>query len=261
MDFVVDKLQFLGLNEREVKVFTSLSTFGRMNMTKIATRADVPRTTVDAIVRRLLKQGLISKEKVRGHNEYFVNTEEVANTLDWIEKRFRPNKEDEIKPEKEVEIYNDDEKNVIKSVGNEALKNISEMHSGDRVKLLFSRGHDDMEECVLRFSKYAHLAISNDMKLEVLISSHVADSLVGQGNIPIPPSADMIRLNIVPASYGIAPQDMFIFRDSMLLISTHNENREHVTQGTIVDLSKHLIEIACETGWSVDLVAWMNRDK
>ena len=255
----MDKMQFLGLNEREVKVFTALSTFGRMNMTKIASRADLPRTTVDAIVRRLYKQGLVSKEKVRGHFEYFVNTEKVADTLDWIEKRFRTSECSEHKSENIEEVYSDDEKNVIKNVGADAVKTIAEKHRGDRVKLLFSLGQKNLEECILRFSKYTHLAILNDMKLEVLISSYVADALVGEKGIPTPPRADMVRLNIVPSSYGNAPQDMFIFRDSILLISTSKEGREYISQGSMVDLSKHLIEIACETGWSVDLVAWMNK--
>jgi hypothetical protein len=229
-----------------------------MNMTKIALRADMPRTTVDAIVRRLFKQGLLSKKKVQGHYEYFVNTEKLADTLDWIEKRFRERKETVSKAERKVEIYNNDEKNVIKRVGVDAIKIISEKHQGDRVKLLFSFEKRDLEESVLRFSKYVYFTIENNIKLEVLISSYVADALIGKSEVPLPPKSDMVRLNIVPASYGNAPQDMFIFRDSILLISIHKENREYISQGSIVDLSKHLIEIASETGWSVDLVTWLD---
>jgi hypothetical protein len=205
-------------------------------------------------------QGLISKEKVRGHFEYFVNSDDVANELDWIEQRFRPGHGVYYNSRKDDELYSDDEKNVIKKVGKEDVKSIAGLHKGDRVKLLFSRGFGGVDECVLRFAKYAHLSIENDMKLEVLLSNEVADALIEQGGIPTPPRADMIRLNIVPSSYGTAYQDMFIFRDSVLLINTHKDGREHISQGTVVDLSKHMLNIACETGWSVDLVSWLNKD-
>ncbi|MBP9760370.1 MAG: helix-turn-helix domain-containing protein [Candidatus Pacebacteria bacterium] len=90
MTVITDQLTFLGLKDREIRVFTALSTFGRMNMTKISSRAGLSRTTVDAIVRRLMGQGLVAQEKVSGHFEYAVKLHEVADRLDWIEKRLRP---------------------------------------------------------------------------------------------------------------------------------------------------------------------------
>ena len=234
-----------------------------MNMTKAAKRAGVPRTTVDAIIRRLLKQGLVSREKVRGHYEYFVNTGEVANTLDWMEKRFRKDANldgavsvsESQKYEEEKEY---DEKKVILEEGSYSFADIAAKHRGDRVRLLFSRGQESDEEWVLRFAKYATIAIQHNLKLEVLLDAAVADALIGKGSVPMPPVSDMIRLNIVPALYGIAVEDVFMFRDSMLLVSTHKESRQRVSERSLVDLSKHLLDIACETGWSVDLTAWMN---
>jgi len=275
VDFVVDRLQFLGLNDREVRVFTALATFGRMNMTKVANRSSLPRTTVDAIIRRLVKQGLVSKEKVRGHYEYFVNTDEVANTLDWIEKRFRTdtNVDGEVDVRERMEheenkVYN--EKKILKQDEGYLVEDLDEKelsfdtlalrHKGDRVRLLFSRGEKGKEERVLRFSKYAAIAIEHELKLEVLLDSTVAAALTEEDSVPIPPRSDLIRLNIVPALYGAAVEDVFMFKDSLLLINTHRNIRHKVEERELVDLSKHLLEIACETGWSVDLTAWMNKE-
>lgn len=88
MTFVVDQLSLLGLNENEVRVFTALATFGQMNITTIAGRSGLPRTTVDAIVRRLVDQGVVSREKVVKHWEYAVGTSELAEKLDALEKKL-----------------------------------------------------------------------------------------------------------------------------------------------------------------------------
>lgn len=266
MGFLIEKLDFLGLNSREVRVFTALATFGRMNMTKVASRSGLSRTTVDAIVRRLLKQGVISKERVRGHYEYFVNTEEVANTLDWIEKRFRPNTNvsSELSGEKKEEGNNDAikniDENIVKETKNVSIyEDISKEYKGDRVRILFSRGYKDIEDCIERFIEYVQVSLSYNFKLEVLLSASIADALIGRDDIPTPSRDDSVRLNVVPTVYSTGMHDMFIFRDRLILINTQEGKREHITHETIVETSKHLIEIACETGWSVDLVAWLNR--
>ncbi len=264
MDFVIDKLQFLGLNEREVKVFTALATFGRMNMTKAATRANVPRTTVDAVMRRLVKQGLVFKERVNGHYEYFVNTDEVANTLDWIERRFRADQDQDgtvsVKESQEYEEKRKYDENIV-SKGDEKVTfgELAKKHAGDRVRLLFSRGQNGREESVLRFSKYVAVSIENNLKLEILIDSTIADALIEKGSTPMPPQSNMVRLNIVPALYGVAVEDVFMFSDSLLLVNTERNECRKVQERVLVDLSKHLLDIACETGWSVDLTAWMNK--
>lgn len=250
MSFLIDRLQFLGLNEREIRVFTSLATFGRMNMTKLASRSSLPRTTVDAIVRRLQKQGLVSQERVRGHYEYFVNADDIANSLDWMEKRFRTDTK---------EGHKSDENIVKETKKLEIPKDITSKYAGDRVKVLLSRGYEDMEECVRRFVKYLKVSIENNYKLEVLLSASIADALMGRKDIPLPPSGEAVRLNVVPTLYSTGMHDMFIFRDSVLLVNTNSKMQEHIEHMTVVDMSRHLIEIACETGWSVDLIAWLNK--
>lgn len=267
MTVIVDRLKFLGLNDREVRVFTALATFGRMNMTKTASRSGLPRTTVDAIVRRLVSQGLVSKEKVRGHYEYFINSDEVANTLDWIEKRFRPHTgaffdpEDTDLSEQAGKEENIDEKNVIVKENTEELKQYAEKYKGDRIKLLFSRGRENMDACVQRFVRYLKIAFTNEYKLEVSLSASIADALTEHPEVPVPPRGEMVRLNVVPTVYSDSVNDMFIFRDSIYLIHNDTGDELIVVQPSVVEMSRHLMDIACETGWSVDFKTWMNKDQ
>lgn len=54
-----DSFEVLGLSKRESAVYFSLCIFGPLSITKIGQRSALPRTTVDAIVRRLSKRSLI----------------------------------------------------------------------------------------------------------------------------------------------------------------------------------------------------------
>lgn len=265
MNFVVDQFKFLGLNDREVRVFTAISAFGRMNMTKIASRSQLPRTTVDAIVRRLIKQGLISKEKEKGHFVYFLIPNEVADTLDKIEKRFRPKAKDSNVDTKNeaLESKINDEKNVITSDFIDFLAQTFSLYAGDRVRIMLSKRTDEnIESCTQRFAGYVKLAIKNDVKLEVLVSSEVADVVCGQKEVfPFPRNPDDVRLNIVPVLYGVLGSDMCIFRDKILIINSRKSIIENIEHASYLEISKHLLTLASEVGWSVNLVAWLNKTK
>jgi DNA-binding Lrp family transcriptional regulator len=84
MQFVIDQLGLLGLNAREIRTFTTLATFGQMKVTIIARRANLPRTTVDAIVRRLEGQGVIESVLVKRHVEWRVDLEKVGILLNIL---------------------------------------------------------------------------------------------------------------------------------------------------------------------------------
>lgn len=265
MSFLIEKLRFLGLNDREIRVFTAFATFGKMHMSKAASRAGLPRTTVDAIVRRLLEQGLVSKERVGGHYEYFVNSGDVADTLDWIEKRFRPNTGaffNEYDEQEEVEgsgLKKSDENIVTVAKNIEILRSLSKQYSGDRVRLLFSKSNEGVTDCAKRLARYLNISLELSLLLEVMIPAHIADALLYESEFPVPTRADAVRLNIVPTLYSTALHDMFVFRDSVFLVTVHTGSVEQVTHPTVVDLSKHLVDMASEVGWSVDLVAWLNK--
>ncbi|HCC04695.1 TPA: hypothetical protein DEP58_00120 [Patescibacteria group bacterium] len=262
MDFVVDQFKFLGLNNREIRVFTSIGTFGQMNMTKIASRSQLPRTTVDAIVRRLFKQGLISKEKVNGHFEYFVQPSEVADKLDLLEQKLRPKKPTEKEQEPSItEEKINDEKNVIALNPIDILEISFKTHRADRVRLMLSHIQREGEKsCVERLRVYTKLAVENQMKFDVLLSPQIADAIYGKKHLFAYSQASLnIRLNIIPAFYSILEHDVCMFRDSVMLIHTHKNTIEKIDSLTHVDLCNHLLTIASEVGWSVDLVTWLNK--
>jgi DNA-binding Lrp family transcriptional regulator len=265
MDFLIDQLKVLGLNNREVKVFTALSTFDRANMSKLAARAGLPRTTVDAIVRRLIDQGIISREKVAGHFEYAVQHAELADRLDWIEQRLRPqppSTNGHPKQERDADPapLTNDENIVIDGTADE--KAIVErefvQHAGERVRLLFSHHPTGSVDGVDALVRYIGCSITAGTKLEVLLCARTADMLRSGAGVPLPKNPGDVRLNMVPASYCQTTPSVLIFRDTVLFIKQEKDHPLRVAEPTVVASMQHLLDIACETGWSVNLIAWLS---
>jgi predicted transcriptional regulator len=261
MSFVVDQFKLLGLSHKETRVFIALATFGKMNMMTVAERASLPRTTVDAIVRRLVVQGIVNREKVGGHYEYSVDLTEVADKLHWLERRLRPNQcrvDEKLDRTHEKEI--NDEHNVKKELNLGYFNDVFERHKGDRVRIMLSRGHNGMNECVERLGQYTKLAIDHALMLEVLLCSQIADMVRdGKGTVPLPPRSDMVRFNIVPGSYCVATTDLIVLRNQVLVVEPDRGVIEEIRSDAAVESIKHLLDVACETGWSVDLTAWVGQ--
>lgn len=258
MDFLFDRLKFLGLNGREIRVFTVLSTFGRMNMTKTASRAGLPRTTVDAIIRRLIEQGLIVQERIDNHFEYSVQLDAVANTLEWIEDRLRPVDTKEFGGTMPLSKY--DDKIVINDTKNVCpdIESAFKERAGDRVRVLLSRTPDGLADARLRFIEYARNATVTNTKLEILACSQVADSIQsGIGNVQLK-DKNLIRLNVVPSAYCRSDSDVLVFPDRILMRNITNGKMTGITTPEVVGAMKHLLDIACETGWSINLTAWLD---
>lgn len=68
-----ENLHILGLRKKEIAVYTTLSVFGTLNVTKIAQRAKVSRTTAGPILKRLKEKGLVREVRIGGHNEWKAN--------------------------------------------------------------------------------------------------------------------------------------------------------------------------------------------
>lgn len=61
MDEFIKNLELVGLRKREIKVLTTLYVFGALSVTKLAARAKLPRTTAEAILRRLNTWGYVRR--------------------------------------------------------------------------------------------------------------------------------------------------------------------------------------------------------
>lgn len=276
MTFLVDQLRFLGLSDREVRVFTALSTFGRMNVSKVAKRAGLPRTTVDYILKGLTEQGIVLKERVGGHFEYSVQLEKVADTLDSIEKRLRPGcAPDQQQVDSEPNEGGAREQGVVAvqsnsalysqpvdaSLTHEMLREVVERefsaHEGERVTMLIAQLVSS-EKRMERFEYCLVLARQAGVKLEVLITTEVAGHLAEYATeILALLTAYDLRLNFLPPSFCIEQTDVVAFRDVVLIVDHHADVIEHIPSVRQVALIKHLMRVAREAGWGMDMKMWL----
>lgn len=274
MTFLVDQLRFLGLSDKEVRVFTALSTFGRMTVSKTAKRAGLPRTTVDYILKGLTEQGVVLKERVGGHVEYSVQLEAVADTLDSIEKRLRPGCAPANAGEQEILIEVARPASVTPPVQNlpnsqliegapthEMLHEVAEyefsVHAGERVIMLTAqlvssqKRMERFEHCLVR-ARQAHI------KLEMLTTTEVAGHLSEYAtDILALLTAYDLRLNFLPPSFCIEQTDVVAFRDVVLIVDHHADVIERITGLREVALIKHLLHVAREAGWGMDMKMWL----
>ena len=270
MEFLVDQLRFLGLNDKEVRVFTALSTFGQMNMTKVAKRAGLARTTVDAIVRRLVEQGLVEKKRVGGHYEYIVTPQKVADKLDWIEQRFRPGacppheteEQRPIKgksdPPKDTGIVSEESKVVTVHRDMHAL--VGEMfdtHQGDRVMMLLAALVTPEKRIERLMSMLDHARQAN-IQLEIMTTTDVTKELTQYAErlATFFTSYDL-RLNFLPRSFCIEATDLVAFHDLVLVVDHHDNLAEIVKEVRTVAVIHHLLRVAREAGWGMDMKMWL----
>lgn len=254
MAFVIEQLSLLGLNSREVRVFTTLSTLGRMNMTVLAKRAGLPRTTVDAIVRRLVKQGLIVQAQVGKRYEYLVALRDVSRQLDVLEHKLRP---DESNLQSDISEIKNDETIVIKKTAIVSLPQLFKEHAGERVRMLVGKGKDGDEGSVERLFDYVDNASLENSKLELMVCRHVAQ-LVHEAPRARPcMQRTDVHLNVVPAGFCSHHIDLVVFRTAVAVIDLLTGREDVVVNEQVIETMKHLLDIASEVGWSVDLNAWI----
>jgi DNA-binding Lrp family transcriptional regulator len=259
MEFLVDQFKFLGLNDREIKVFTTLATFGRMNMTKISSRSGLSRTTVDAIVRRLVVQGLVTQERVGGHQEYSVKLKELAERLDWIEKRLHP--ESLVKGTDASSVCLPSTGIEQEMCGHEGIHTVVAetfvQHARERVVMLLST-MAVTEERMRRFEHCVGFARHAEVKLEILTTTDVANSLsVYAKEILALLSVYDLKLHFLPPSFCFEHVDVVAFRDTVLLINQRADTVEQATSVHTVLAFNHLLRVAREVGWSMDMKMWV----
>lgn len=247
MAFVTEQLALLGLNEREVRVFTALATFGRMNMSKIAGRAGLPRTTVDYIVRGMVDQGLVTREMVGGRQEYAVVLTDVADRLDTLEQRLRP--------QDGAEQGTKDDEKIVTCTPLDAHARVEQAfvnHDGDRVSILLGELATNAER-VVALEHYLTYARRSSAKLEVLTSMNVANTMSAYAkDLLFLISSRTVWLSLLPPSFCLEGVDMLVFRDEVLAIDHRKQRLERITGGLGIEAIKHLLFVARETAWNVD---------
>jgi sugar-specific transcriptional regulator TrmB len=247
MPFVTEQLQLLGLNEREVKVFTTLAALGKMSMTTLASRAGLPRTTVDYIVRGLIDQGIVTREPAGKRFVYTVAVDDIADRLDDLEQKLRVNRE-------ATPHEHNDENFVVSCAGDihSDIKDAFRAHEGERASLLLAHLSEGSER-MLSLEHYLTFARRYGLKLEVLTNTAVTDTISAYArDLLFLVSSYEVRLNILPKAFCIEGIDMIVFRDEVLAVHHPNGQLEKITGRLSLEAIKHLVLVARETAWSVD---------
>ncbi len=273
MVFVINQFKFLGLNDKEVRVFTTLATFGRMKMTKVASRSNLSRTTVDAIVRRLVEQGLVEQERVGGHQEYSVNLSRVADDLGVLEKRLRvlPLENEETSssegrcadspdvPRDAVSATSSEDVGIF--CGHDSMHPMIEQafftHADERAIMLvasLSTSHERM----VRFEHCISHARNARVKLELLTTTDVSKGLSEYAKQVLTFLADYdLCLNFLPPSFCFEQVDLVAFRDLVIVVDHKADVAERIESARVVALINHLLRVAREAGWGMDIRMWL----
>lgn len=247
MEFLVNQFKFLGLNDKEVRVFTALSTFGRMNMTKLSSRARLSRTTVDAIVRRLVAQGLVTQERVLGHYEYAVKLDEVADKLGWIEQRLRPNNSGSTSARPTSNVAQDAEKHPSSSTN---LETAFHTHPKERATLLVAGNvpHTQSEQFIQNCVSHSN---ESGTKLDILVSSHVWKCLSVETRELF--TTHTPRVCTLPTSCCLEHINMVAFRDLIITLDQHSHILESIESPVTIGIIQHFLRSIRELGWNCNL--------
>lgn len=247
--FVTNQLNLLGLNEREIRVFTALSTFGRMGMTQIAGRSGVSRTTVDYIVRSLIAQGIVSREKVGKHWEYSVVLADVAEKLHELQEKLGHNR-----------ATGSVEKIVSSSDPNlqSAVVDAFNCHGGERVSVLLGSLATETHR-VATIVHLLHTAHNNMSKLSILATRDVTKVFECHSRVLRDLyNEKLLVLSVLPSSFGVQGMDTISFRDEVLVVDYVKQGLERITGESAAGVVRHLLFIAHEAGWQIDLEPYLN---
>jgi predicted DNA-binding transcriptional regulator len=277
MAFLIDQFRFLGLNDNEVRVFTALSTFGQMNVTTIAKRAALPRTTVNSMMPRLVEQGLVNKVDVGKHHEYAVALADVADRLDQLEQRFRPTaREGRGGPATGPQACDDAGQRTVEIAGaaqggpgsasdlteghelmHELVARAFEAHHGERAMVLIA-ALATPEARMQRLKHCLAAARAADMKLEMLTTTNVTAALSSYARelTALLGSYDL-RLDFLPPAFCIERTDVVAFRDLVVVIDHSTDVAERIESAQAVAVIDHLLRVAREAGWGMDMSMWL----
>jgi predicted DNA-binding transcriptional regulator len=262
MQFLTDQLQFLGLKENEIRVFTALATFGQMNVAGIARKSGVVRSTVVGLLPRLCEQGVVEQIIIGKHYEYTVNLENVANRLDWLERRLREKRiDDNATMEQGEDVENAvPQENIVEQGDSANIPEAFARHAGTRMQLLLVRdGAETLEHTLTRAEAYTTLITQHALQAVLITCPTIAEHLQkGLSTAHIPEVAHHLRLHVVPQAHCATQHDIIAFHDTVLLRNIHDHTVHGVTQHDAVEAYNHLLRIARGVGWSVSVKEWVH---
>ena len=258
MQFLTDQLQFLGLKENEIRVFTALATFGQMPIADIARKSGVARSTIVGLLPRITAQGVVEQVIVGKHYEYTVNLENVAQRLDWLEKRLREKRIDDAPTEKahtgtqQVPATSPERKGTD-------IQEAFAQHTGTRMQILLARDDaETLEHTLVRAEAYLSHITAHNVHAVLITCPTIADYLQkGLHKDALPEKPHMVRIHVVPRTHCATEHDVIAFHDIVLLCNIHTNEITTVTAYAAVETHNHLLRIARGVGWSVSVKEWV----
>ena len=114
------------------------------------------------------------------------------------------------------------------------------------------------EDRMTRFEHCIGYARKARVKLELLTTTDVAKGLSPHAKeiLSLLVLYDL-RLNFLPPSFCFDYIDVLAFRDVVLLINQHTEHAEQVVGTDQVLVYNHLLRVAREAGWGMDIRMWL----
>jgi hypothetical protein len=217
-------------------------------MTKISSYSGLPRTTVDAIVRRLVSQGLLTEVRVGKRREYAVSHEDVAQNLLRLHEKLSPKQGPPVEQGGDMVLARE-RLHVL-------LLEYFYHYAGERVRVLVSQSREEVG-VVHNLEHYVLQAADYSLQAEFLLSRRVATQARGSSTLNTV-EAPGTYLNLVPDSFCTHYSDLLLFRDRALLINLLSGEVSQVSEEQTVATLRHLFSVASEVGWSVDLQSWMS---
>jgi len=267
MQFLTDQLQFLGLKENEIRVFTALATFGQMKISGIVRKSGVARSTIVGMLPRMLEQGVVREVIVQKHYEYTVNLEEVANKLDWLEQRLRNKRLDDTAPTEEgadatTTNTTKEQGGVATREAPSATASIAEtfvQYAGTRMQLLLARDDaETLEHTLTRAEEYLSYITKNNMQAVLITCPTIAEYLQkGLSQDALPTEAHRVRIHVVPQAHCATEYDIIAFHGTVLLCGIHNHTITALATPAAVETYNHLLRVARGVGWSVSAKEWV----
>lgn len=261
MQFVIDQLKLLGLNEREIKIFTTLVAFGQMGMSNIARKANLPRTTVDAAVKRLVEQGLIEVFHVKRHKEYAVDLTKVTKKLTELNLNLDPKH-----ALASSEVTRETSHDAIEIlVGLPALyavyEELSDVAKTERIYVVEGREAARRELASspreLLFELHRRQK-SNELIIEGILSES-ALAIVDELDVETLEShyGRLTIVYLVPAGYLLSDMNIFISRRFVALYSFESESGVKLHDKNIIRGFYDLYQLAAQQGRKIDFNAYL----
>jgi sugar-specific transcriptional regulator TrmB len=265
MEFVIDQLKLLDLNDREIKVFVSLVTFGQMNMSDLSRKANLSRSTVQAVVERLSEQGIVEARQVKKHKEYMVNVRQITRKLSDLTLNLSPRRKLEISEsvlQKSIQTSS-----TVSCTGLRILSGMTEIYSlyqellecAKTERICAVQGYESAKRALTDTPRNFLFEVHRVQKKR----EHILEGIVSESALSLFDSCDIPtleshlgRLTIiytVPEEYLLSDMDIVISGKFVAIYSFENENGMKITDKNILRGMKDMYTLLTQSGKRIDL--------